>query len=264
MTISIRDYASSMADLGIPAGVPLLAHVSLSAIGEPLLDPQPLLSALTQTFPSLVMPAYTFKSEIMPPEQQNGLFTDLLNRQSIPFTPELSADRGLGITAETFRRLPETKRSQHPLLSFSAIGCDDCLAVQSPANPWGVIEKLILKNGWVLLLGFDQTANISLHYAAKLAGLALPTRYAATTAGMLACPEMPGCSRGFHKADAQLRDIQQEIYIGNATAKAYPMPKMINILKAYLQNHPEGLKCDRIACRWCRTNEKILEIAGDK
>lgn len=260
MTISIREMISGFSDLGIPAGVPVLAHVSLIAAGDIELGPKPLLAALTRSFGTLLMPAFTFKCEVMPDDQptaHDACYAAALNRQAVVWDANLAADRNLGVAAEAFRRLPDVARSDHPLLSFSGLHAGALLDAQTRENPWAVIEKMILQNGWVLLVGADQRKNVSLHYASKLVEQALPTRWAKTHADPLACPQMPGCSRGFHKADAMLKEIAQELYIGDAKVRAYPLVRMMTILKASLTGgQPDGLRCDFSNCRWCRRDKQ--------
>jgi aminoglycoside 3-N-acetyltransferase len=95
----------------------------------------------------------------------------VIREQSPGFDPTLTpASRWMGVLAETVRTWPGAVRSDHPQVSFAAIGghADDVTAdhrlddALGESSPLGVIYRL---NGKVLLLGVGYGSNTSLHLA---------------------------------------------------------------------------------------------------
>ena len=93
-----------------------------------------------------------------------------------PFDPRLSpASRDVGRIPETVRTLPNAYRSLHPVDSFAAIGADaDWLtsgqSLDEGYGPGSPLERLVEREGAVLLLGAPLETVTLLHYAEYLAG----------------------------------------------------------------------------------------------
>ncbi|PIU90629.1 MAG: AAC(3) family N-acetyltransferase, partial [Anaerolineae bacterium CG06_land_8_20_14_3_00_57_67] len=134
-----------------------------------------LVSALLAVFDSVVMPAFTYRTMIIPssgPETNAIIYGSGAdaNRMAEFFDPQMPADPLMGAVAETLRKRPRAGRSAHPILSFAGVNARAALAEQILTNPLAPIGALAKQDGWVLLLGMDHTVNSSIHYAEKLAG----------------------------------------------------------------------------------------------
>jgi aminoglycoside 3-N-acetyltransferase len=261
--LGYRDLRSGLRQLGLDGACPVILHASLSAFGEIRGGAEALLGAVSSLASDVMMPAFTYKTMIIPEDgpPDNGMDYGSgrdPNRLAEFFHPGLAVDPSLGSTAETLRRLPDAHRSAHPVLSFAGLRVDSALAAQTLSEPLAPIAALKKMGGWVLLLGVNQTVNTSLHYAERLAGRHQFTRWALTYQGILECPNFPGCSQGFVKAGNFLQDVTRRTQIGNAQVDAIPLVEMIDRIKTAIEDDPEAFLCDRPYCAQCGTVRRRL------
>jgi len=255
--ISYRDLSRAIQDLGVDRDKPILVHSSLSAFGEQLQGgAKTVLGALTANFRSVVAPAFTYKTmvipEVGPPDNaldyDKGRFT---SRRAEIFDPDMPADPLMGAVAEAVRRHPQAKRSLHPVLSFSGVNAVPALKAQSYAEPLAPVEVMLQAEGWVLLVGVDHTVNTSLHYAEYLAGRKQFVRWALTRHGVRECPGFPGCSEGFEAIAPRLEEVTRSAVVGQARLRACPLDELIEVARAWIREDPSALLCDRDFCARC-------------
>ncbi len=265
--LGFRDLNSGLRQLGLDAGCPVILHTSLSSFGEIRGGAEALLGSVLSLTSGVMMPAFTYKTMIVPEEgpPNNGMVYGSQrdqNRMAEFFHPDMPVDPSLGITAETMRRLPDAHRSTHPALSFSGLQVDAALTAQSIAEPLAPITALAEMGGWVLLLGVNQTVNTSLHQAERLAGRSQFTGWALTNAGVVECPNFPGCSKGFAKAAVFLQDLIRRTQIGNARIEAIPLAEMIERIKNAIEDDPQALLCNSLDCAECGAVRRRLSTVG--
>jgi len=163
------------------------------------------------------------------------------------FTPDLPVQASEGEIAETFRQMPDVKRSSHPVLSFTALGEDAAtiLAAQMLDQPFGPIEWLRNHSGDVLLIGVDHTHNVSLHYAEHLASRKQFLRWALTKIGgrgtAIELPNFPGKAHGFNAIDPEVKPMTRQVQIGNAVVKRIPLELLIPIAVGLIDEDPKAL-----------------------
>ncbi|MGV3652392.1 MAG: aminoglycoside N(3)-acetyltransferase [Devosia sp.] len=151
---------AQLRDLGVRPGDLLLVHTSFRAVRPIAGGPEGLVLALLEAVGpqgTLAMPGWT--------SEDDAAFD--------PKSTPCPAD--LGITAETFRRMPAVERSTHPMafiakgpLAAEVVAGELPLPPHGPASPVGHIHRL---DGKILLLGVGQDANTTLHMAETLAGV---------------------------------------------------------------------------------------------
>jgi aminoglycoside 3-N-acetyltransferase len=256
MAISFHELSTAFRSLGIERGRPVLAHASLSAFGEVRGGAEALASALLAAFNPLVMPAFTYQTMIIPETGPdfNGIrygSGSNLNRMAEFFSPGMPVDRMIGAVAEALRRHPQARRSGHPILSFVGVGAADILEAQTLADPLAPIRVMAEKEGWVILLGVNQTVNTAIHYAEQLAGRRQFTRWALTPEGIVECQGFPGCSDGFDQLAPHLEGISRLVQAGAAAVQAIPLVALLDRVQALLDANPQALLCDRKQCDRC-------------
>lgn len=256
--ISFRDIVSGLRQIVHDRRQPLIVHTSLSSFGEIRGGAETLLGALLMITDGMIMPAFTYKTMIIPEQgpQNNGMVYGSghdTNRMAEFFQASMPVDTTIGATAETFRNQPYTKRSNHPILSFAGVNVEEALNAQSLQEPLAPIRVLLEQDALVLLLGVDHSVNTSIHYAERLAGRKLFIRWALTGDGVRECPNFPGCSDGFEQAAPHLEEITRKTMIGEAQVRVIPLQPMVEILSGLIKEDPLALLCQRNECERCST-----------
>ena len=264
--LSFREFASGLKQLDLDRTKPVIVHASLSAFGDVRGGAETILGALLLTADAIVMPAFTFNTMVIPEvgPGDNGLIYSSgrdTNRLAVPFRHDLPADKMMGILADTLRKHPNARRSDHPILSFSGINVDEALKAQTLKDPLTPIEVLMDRGGWILLLGVDHTCNTSIHYAEKIAGRRSFIRWAIIPGGKIVeCPGFPGCSDGFKPAVEFLAPITREVRIGDTKVVALPIRPMVEILAQVIQEDPVALLCKNDECLRCQAVKRAVSI----
>lgn len=174
---TVTSLAADLRALGVAPGDVLLLHASRSSVGFVAGGRQAIVQAVLDALGpagTLVVPTHT-SDNTDPASWQNPPVPEpwwpVIREQSPGFDPALTpASRWMGVIAETVRNWPGAVRSNHPQVSFAAVGpravdvtaghrLDDALGEDSPL---GAVYRL---DGKVLLLGVGHDSNTSLHLA---------------------------------------------------------------------------------------------------
>lgn len=174
--LTCQSLTEQFAACGLAAGQTVVVHSSLSKLGWVVGGAEDVIQALLNVLtPSgtLMMPTHTGGNGD-PSYWRNPPVPEAwwpIIRQTRPaFDPLRTPTRGMGAIPELFRTWPGVIRSQHPIVSFAALGPNaDYLTRDHPLekefgddSPLGRLYEL---DGWVLLLGVDHGNNTSLHLA---------------------------------------------------------------------------------------------------
>lgn len=174
--ITQEDLARDLTSLGVKPGSILLVHASLSAIGWVCGGPVALIRSLQQavrSYGTVVMPAHS--GDLSDPELWENppvprSWWQVIRDTMPAFDPDLTPSRGLGVTPELFRTLPDVVRSRHPHVSFAAWG-ERAVEVVSDhelefsmgdRSPLGTLYEL---DASVLHLGVGYETNTCFHLA---------------------------------------------------------------------------------------------------
>ncbi|MCS7010815.1 MAG: AAC(3) family N-acetyltransferase [Anaerolineales bacterium] len=254
--IRLRDLLLGLRDLGL-GQAPVLVHASLSAFGQVEGGAPTVVTALKNTFHTILAPAFTYKTMVIPlvGPPDNGLIYGSgkdQNRMAEFFRPKMPVDPLIGIIPETLRRLPEAQRSHHPILSFTGLNAERFLNTQTLQEPFAPIGALAQADGWVILMGVNHTVNTSIHYAERLAGRKTFIRWALTPQGVVECPNFPGCSAGFQEIAPNVERYTRFIRIGNALLQALPLQMLLRAVVNRLHRDPLALLCRNEMCERCQ------------
>jgi len=254
--LTYRDIATALYDLQLPADVPMLIHSKRADLGEVRGGSATILSALNSVAKRLVFPAFTPTTQVIPLDGplNNGIhYGDgkTGNGEAVSFHSSLSPEAGAGSLANDFRLLPGVRRSSHPIYSFCGLDVDAAILSQSLADPLAPLAALYQAKGWVIHLGTDFTESIFIHYIERLAGRRQFTRWARVGDRIVACPNMPGCSRGFIPAEGWLETTIRSVSLNGSRICAYPMNLVTHMLKTRLEQDPLALLCEEPGCAPC-------------
>lgn len=175
----MQTRASLAADLKqfeLPAEPLVIVHSSLSALGWVCGGPVALIQALLDWLGpagTLLMPAHS--GDLSDPANWENppvpqTWWEPIRQHMPAYDPALTPTRGLGRTPELFRRWPGVLRSDHPTLSFAALGprAEQITADHQLAFGLGErspLARLYDLDGHVLLLGAGYDSNTSFHLA---------------------------------------------------------------------------------------------------
>lgn len=203
-------------------------------------------------------PAFTSRTMVYPrvgPPDNGVVYLALqaANARATFFHAGLPADPEWGPFPEAVRRLPEARRSEHPVLSFLAVGpeAEAAVAAQSILDPWGPIRWLHTEDGDVIMIGADHTLNVAIHYVEALAGRKTFVRWALMDRRVVELPGFPGCRRGFGAAASPLDPATRRVHLSDWTVQGLPLERMVQILLDLLHRDPMALLCEDPLCLLC-------------
>jgi aminoglycoside 3-N-acetyltransferase len=254
--LTFRDFITGFRKLEIDRSRPVIVHASLSSFGEVHGGVETVLGALSSSFSTLIMPAFTYKTMITPEvgPHDNAISYGSgknTNRMAEIYRPDMPVDTMMSVVAEALRTHPKALRSSHPILSFTGINAKPVLDSQTIKEPLLPIQKLMEEQGWVLLLGVDQTVNTSIHYGEQLAGRKQFIRWALTAKGVIPCQKYPGCSDGFEEITPHLDGVFNTVNLGEAVIQAITVVNLVNAVCGMLEENPLALLCGRQDCMRC-------------
>ena len=266
--LTYHDLVPALRSLDIDRRYPVIAHASLSAFGEIHGGSPVLAGALLTCFNTLIMPAFTYKTMVIPEigPPGNALHYgqgETLNKMAEFFRPDMRADRLMGILPETLRRNPAAGRSTHPILSFVGVNAAAYLSSQTLQEPLAPLSRLHQAGGWVVLLGVDHTVNTSIHLGERMAGRKQFVRWALTPGGVVECPGFPGCSEGFQAIASDLDGIVRQVKAGPGLIQALPLDGLLQRVLAALEKDPLALLCDRPWCERCQAVRQSSESLAE-
>lgn len=245
--ISISAVSQQLADLGVQPGQVLQVHTAFSRVGPVEDGPRGLIEALrTAVGPegTLVMPSMT-------------------DDDDRPFDPLATPCLGMGVTADTFWRLPGVLRSDSPH-AFAATGpmAEHILAshpVDVPHGPDSPVGRVLDLGGYVLLLGVGHEADTTVHLAECLAGVRYrrPKHVTVMRNGApsrIGYDEIDHCCERFALVDDWLdeRGLQRRGIVGHAEARLARARDVVDVVLDRLRAdetvflHPPGTdaECD--------------------
>lgn len=171
-TMLVRDLRA----LGLEAGMTVLVHSSLSALGWVAGGPVAVVLALEEVLGptgTLVMPSHS-NAMSDPARWQNPPVPEwwwqIIYEETPAYDPDLTPTRKMGAIADCFRGQSGVRRSAHPSDSFAAWGHHASQIIEGHGLAFGLGERSPLArlydlDGWVLLLGVGHGNNTSIHLA---------------------------------------------------------------------------------------------------
>ncbi|WP_162994080.1 AAC(3) family N-acetyltransferase [Halalkalicoccus subterraneus] len=254
MSLSRDELRAGLRGLGLESGSRVVVHSSVSNLGRIEGGAEAVVNALLDAVgPGGTVAAPTF------------------TRYDEPYDPDESPST-TGAVTEALRQRDEAVRSPHPTKSIAAIGpdADALVADHTPANslgPESPLHRLLERDGRVLLLGVDHTANSAIHVAERLANVPYrdQTAWTETTIdGSVESVEVNRvhCSRGFEvvRPLAEHAGIVARGEIGQANARLLDGRSLLSVVVELLEADPGALLCSVPGCDRCQyARERIAD-----
>lgn len=177
LPLTVDSLAQQFAACGLAAGQTVIVHTRMSAFGWVAGGAVAIIQALLRVLtPSGTLMMPTFSSDNTDPANWGNPpvpehWWQIIRDHSPAYDPRIMPTRGVGVVPELFRTYPGVVRSEHPSLSFAAIGpnahylIENHTSLQRPLDDESPLGKLYKLDGYVFLLGPDHGNNTSLHLA---------------------------------------------------------------------------------------------------
>jgi aminoglycoside 3-N-acetyltransferase len=180
--VTIDSLERDLRALGLRGDDVVLVHASLSSLGWVCGGAVAVVTALLAVLGpggTLVVPTHSGDLSdpaqwVRPPVPRT--WWDTIRRTMPPFDPATTPSRGMGAVAELVRTWPGARRSEHPQLSFAALGPAAAALTAGHSLTEGLGERSPLarlydRDAKVLLLGVGHERNTSLHLAEYRSGV---------------------------------------------------------------------------------------------
>lgn len=258
MGLSRSELRSGFRGIGLRTGDGVVVHSSLSSIGRVDGGAAAVVDALLDAVGSegtVLVPTFT-------------RYDEPYARTDSPSTT--------GAITEALRRRGDAVRSDHPTKSVAAIGPDaeTLVADHDPANslgPGSPLHRLLERNGRILLLGVDHTANSAIHVAERLADVPYRDQTAQTETrvdGDVETVEVNRvhCSRGFEvvRPLAEQGDVVSRGQIGAAEARLLDGGGLLSLVVELLAADRGALLCSVPDCDRCRYAKERLAATEER
>lgn len=254
--------------IGLTEGATVLAHTSLRAVGEIEGGAETLVAAFRETLGAkgtLLVP--TFCEDHRDPAEWETPPNDSELERTRDIVPVYAPDspattlRSTGMFPEIVRQQPDAECSEHPALSFAAIGANAAYLTQNapfhyPLGTGSPLARLHQLDGYVLLVGVSHAVNSSV-YLGEIWGDAPYVHRARTLktgAGeWTSMKGSPECSAGFVRIEPLLRNcrVLHHDYIGNAPSQLMRQQAVVSMAIALLQGNASALLCSNPHCAPC-------------
>lgn len=257
MTLNYREIVQAFRKLVIPHGVPVIVQSSLAPFQKLEGGASTLVGALMSVFPTLLTPAFTYQTMVVPRSgpDNNGIEYGTLEEISYEaafFEPDIPVHPGLGRVPEIIRQHMRSKRSSHPVLSFAGWGAEDLLETQTLEDPLAPLKALLERKGWSIMLGLSPGEDYCVHLGEQLAGRKQFIRWALTPLGVIECPNFPGCSDGFPDLTPVLKAHTHQVALSGETIYAVPLQKLVAVVENLVRDNPTALLCSDPDCLRCQ------------
>lgn len=263
MTVTEVDLRRGVDDLGL-AGRPLCVHSSLRSFGWVEGGAEAVIQALLGAGCTVLAPTFTYEHETCPPgfaPVERNAWGECSYPEDPPaggFRHEpasaVSVAADNGAIPRRLVRMPGTRRGNHPVDSFAAVGplAAELVGGQTAWDVYAPFEALMAHDGVVLLLGVGLDRMTLLHDAERRAGRELYLRWGRLHDGTVAAVRVGGCSDGFPRLEAAVAPLATETWVGGSRWRAFPARSTVEAAAAAMRADPTVTWCTDRDCERCR------------
>ena len=262
IVVTIDHIRNAIRELDL-AKTPICLHSSLRSFGWVDGGAAAVVDAFLLEDCTLMVPSFSWVYAVPPPPhlqfprnavdyETRQFSTDGVDRIFDPAT-SMEIDRNMGAISEAVLHRTESRRGNHPICSFSAIGPmkEQLLNGQKGEAVYAPFETLALQGGFVVLAGVDLTVMTLIHLAEKEAGRILFRRWANGPDGKPTAVEAGGCSGGFGKLNSAFASLIRERKVGKSDWRIYPAADVLETATEAIKAHPNITHCADVACGRC-------------
>ncbi len=258
--ITANDLERALNQLGVSHSRDLLAHSSLSAFGFVQGGAPSVIDVLRRNARTVVMPAFTYYTLVWPEHQKSSDWPAFPPADGPSWKPDSAVSHDIGRIPQQFLEVYRAVRSQHPALSFAALGANTnmILNTQSLEHPYAPIGVLYALDADILLLGVDHRSNTAIHYGEYLAGRPMLERFAYHQ-GALARTYFPNCSAAFNALQGHLGTLEV-VDVGKTQIQRMSVRDVVDATVKMIGRDPEAMLCNYNGCRCQNVRDKIRKF----
>ncbi|ADU32154.1 aminoglycoside N(3)-acetyltransferase [Evansella cellulosilytica] len=253
MNLSKQTIKQGFNELGLTEGSTVLVHSSLKSFGYVEGGAITVIESLLETVGpegNVIVPTLT------------GEASD--SKETPPQFDVSTTPCWTGVIPETFRNLPEARRSLHPTHSVAVIGSKKHELVSghetshSPCDKTSPYYKNAMEHGYIMLIGVDQESNTTIHTCEEIAQVPYHLQKETTTSEIIdeaggkitvknKLHDWTKPPTNFNKLDAlfESKGIMTKQKIGNATTRLINANSMLQLTLELLTKDPHYMLTSR-------------------
>lgn len=261
MGMEITDISKIVSLLGL-SNKPICIHSSLKSFGYVESGPNAIINGFLDQNCTVLVPTFSSIFSTIPSANQklcrngSGDYSWIKNKEDnnkIYSTNSIEVDSDMGMIPKSILMMDESKRGNHPLNSFTAIGPLSKILVskQKPLNVYAPLKELVDLGGYIVLMGVGIEKLTMLHLAEQLSGRTLFRRWAKNLNGETIQVEAGGCSEGFSNFENFITPVVKKIYVGNSLWKVCEARNILEITTQAIKENPNITHCGNSGCERC-------------
>jgi len=268
--VTKEDIVTALRAAGIQLGDIILVHSSMKSFGFVEGGPEAVVDALLESVGkdgTVIVPTLS------------ATYTKG-SASGFAFNSKTTPSR-VGLITETFRKRPNTVRSNHPTHSLAAIGpkARELMEGHWPGSTFGIdgpYGKCVKAGAKIVFLGAPMTSNTTLHAVEEWLGLPYMQESEAVIEKPDGTPEKvkvtqaPLDHRDFYSKVGRIHKILEDagavttVKINDTFIRVLPAKKVVRVMAEAELEHPGVLLCERAECAFCKKGrEDILKLQGE-
>ena len=262
MPVTEKDIQNAIESTGLSNEI-ICVHSSLRSFGEVEGGADTIINAFLEEGCTLLAPSFTYRFFLPPREEieQNGIDEEMktiepngriYNSNII----DISSDMGAIPRAMVFT--DGRYRGNHPTNSFVALGpeAEELIHCQTAENVYAPFQKMMEKNGKIVMMGVDLTKMTAIHYAEQLSGRELFVRWALDKDGSTMRMREGSCSEGFNNLASAVADFETQITVGNSLWRIFPIKETVLACAEAIKNDNNITHCGDKSCIQCNDMQR--------
>jgi len=233
MPVTKNDIKKAIEVTGLSNEV-ICVHSSLRSFGEVEGGAETIINEFLEAGCTLLAPSFTYRFYLPPREEieQNGIDDEMrtiepTGRIYNSSIIDISTDMGAIPRAMVYR--DGRCRGNHPSNSFVALGpkAEELISCQTAEDVYAPFQKMMEKNGKIVMMGVGLTKMTAIHYAEQLAGRELFVRWALDKDGSTIRLREGSCSEGFNNLAPEVADLEKQITVCNSLWRVFPIKETV-------------------------------------
>ena len=257
MSVTKNDIRKAISEAGLKGEI-VCIHSSLRSFGEVIGGANMVIEAFLEEGCTLLAPSFTYDYYIPTVEKikQNGL-----DYEAEPFEPngqiynteisDISSD--MGAIPRAMVNTVGRHRGNHQTNSFVALGpyAQELISCQTPENVYAPFQKMMERNGKIVMIGVGLTRMTAIHYAEQLSGRELFVRWALEANGDTIRIREGSCSEGFERLASAVSDLEKRITVGDSLWRIFPIKETVQACAEAIRQDSGITHCDDADCERC-------------